>query len=298
MLKRQQLALVLVSWACYSYSESITPYYGQTDNAASSGHTWSMDNVFPPNVPGLDVSNVIYRYTPIKITEDDMKVHVQNENAFGEGYIFRSTDDWSGQQGGIELRKVVPVVPNIPRQAWGDGSIEVEGTGTVTDANVVYTYKVDPCYDPQFDPSCPNYKQPEPVVPEVDVSTLYDVTSDENVDLDRETEVESVEDEGLSEEDLKEKEEKEENRRAIRLELALSAINDNALFAEAARIDLMNQATNAVMERTYSVVTIDGGSYSDSVVLVDKKLPENRRGLRTGLAQQILHEKMIDMQYQ
>jgi hypothetical protein len=48
---------------------------------------------------------------------------------------------------------------------------------------------------------------------------------------------------------------------------------------------------------SYYSASIPGGTYKESVVLVDKKLPENKRGLRNGLAQQILHEKMVDMQY-
>jgi len=42
---------------------------------------------------------------------------------------------------------------------------------------------------------------------------------------------------------------------------------------------------------------IQGGYYPENNVLVDGTLPENNRGLRNGLAQQLLHEKMIDMQY-
>jgi hypothetical protein len=32
-------------------------------------------------------------------------------------------------------------------------------------------------------------------------------------------------------------------------------------------------------------------------VLQDKQIPENKNGLRNGLAQQLLHEQMVDMQY-
>jgi hypothetical protein len=33
-------------------------------------------------------------------------------------------------------------------------------------------------------------------------------------------------------------------------------------------------------------------------MLVDGKIPENKRGLRNGLAQQVLHEQMMELQYQ
>ena len=40
-----------------------------------------------------------------------------------------------------------------------------------------------------------------------------------------------------------------------------------------------------------------GGVYDDNIQLLDSRLPENRQGLRNGLAQQILHTKMVDEQY-
>ena len=42
-----------------------------------------------PQQAGLQVNNVFYRYTTIKDEEDEMVVYVQNENAQGDGYIFR-----------------------------------------------------------------------------------------------------------------------------------------------------------------------------------------------------------------
>jgi GTP cyclohydrolase I len=45
---------------------------------------------------------------------------------------------------------------------------------------------------------------------------------------------------------------------------------------------------------TYS---IDGGTYEDTVVLKDAKLPRSRKGLRVGLAQDLKHQELIDLQY-
>lgn len=302
MLKKLLLSAVLALWACSSYSESITPYYDQTGNAAATGNTWSMDNVFPSGVPGLSVQNIIYNYTIQKQVDDSVKVHIQNENALGSGYIFRETDEWlPGSLGGTEINKAVPVIPNIPRAAWGDGSIVTEGNGSVTDPNVIYTYKVDPCYDPQFDPNCPGYKVPEPVIYEVDLTTIYDPTKDENVDLDRKVDedvIEKDDDKELTEEEKKEKEEKEKEESKERLEKALAAADNSAMFAQAlAQSQVLASMNAALSMNTYYSATIPGGTYSDSVILVDKQIPENKNGLRNGLAQQILHEKMVEMQY-
>ena len=49
-----------------------------------------------PDASGIDINGLFYRYTTVKNPEDDMKVHVGNLNANGDGYIFRETDDWSG----------------------------------------------------------------------------------------------------------------------------------------------------------------------------------------------------------
>ena len=76
----------------YSYSEQV---FGVTKNAADFGYNWVMSQILPQQA-GLQVNNVFYRYTTIKDEEDEMVVYVQNENAQGDGYIFREVDDWTG----------------------------------------------------------------------------------------------------------------------------------------------------------------------------------------------------------
>ena len=43
---------------------------------------------------------------------------------------------------------------------------------------------------------------------------------------------------------------------------------------------------------------VDGIFYEYEDIYTNKKIPENQRGLLNGLASQILHEKMVDMQWQ
>ena len=47
----------------------------------------------------------------------------------------------------------------------------------------------------------------------------------------------------------------------------------------------------------YRDVSLTEPSFYADEQLPDAKIPNSRRGLRNGLAQQILHEKMVDMQY-
>jgi len=294
MLKKLLLMGVLVFWPSYSSSESIQPYFGTTPNAAAGGTTWDMNTVLP-TPPGLDINGVIYNYTIQKDVNDSAKVHVQNENADGTGYIFRETDEWQvGSLGGTEIRKVVPVIPNIPRQSWGDGSIEIEGDATVEDPNVVYMYKVDPCYDPQFDPNCPGYQVQMPDIPEIDVSTIYNATDDEAVQIATvETDTDIYEDEETSE-----NEEEDEEREEMRLEAALSAIDNSEMFANAfAQAQILAAMNLAIQMNSYYASNIPGGVYNEKTVLLDKKIEDNKQGLRNGFAQQLLHEQMVQEQY-
>lgn len=273
--------------ALYPYCLHSEPYYyGATGNAASTSLGWGMGSVLP-DAAGIDINGLFYRYTTVKNPEDDMKVHVGNLNANGDGYIFRETDDWSGVPSNTIVKSFS--LGNIPAANWGAGSIDVEGKGSVKDAVVIYNYRVDRCYDPQSDPSCAGYVKPIPVIPVVDV---YDALEDDAV-------VETLEvDEFQYDEDgnliLSEEEEEEETR--IEMGLTASA-NALTLFKTQGQDDIIlaiNQQTNIAM---YYNASINGGVYADAAGLADSKISDNKKALRNNLAQQILHEQMIDMQY-
>ena len=254
-----------------------------------------MPNVLP-NPTGLDIQNVIYSYRIQKETGDWTTVHVQNENANSTGYVFRETDHWKpGSVSGTGISKVVPV-GNLPRELWGPGSIDVEGNGSVYDTSVVYTYRVNPCYESQFDPNCPGYVAPVPDIPVVGLSDVYDVFDDENVNMERNKTIEQDE---INKAEAKkdEEEEEEERKRRYRLEKVLSDLQASQLLAESFVIEQMNNLIQNEINRTYLVRTIPGGEYKDSVILADSKLPDSRNGLRNGLAQQLLHNQMVAMQY-
>jgi hypothetical protein len=280
-LPRKHYMVLAVSLACLapsSYSEIIT---GQ---ARTTAYDWVMQNVLPQQA-GLTVGNVVYRYETVKNTEDDMVVYVQNENSAGDGYIFRERDDWSGLPGN-KIYKVVGV-GDIPIEAWGDGSIQVEGFGTVLDPSVVYSYQYDPCFDPQADPSCPGYKIPyDPaLIPTVEFN---DPLQDELVlaELAKQAEVDKEE----------EYERKQRTKKVVTdLEKLLGGLNMRAMSAQAS---LTEQALFALnyLPRNYSN-SLNGGAYEDTVTLVDSKLPDNKKARRVGLAQQLLHEQMVEAQY-
>jgi hypothetical protein len=299
MLKKLLPLVVLVCLAPYSYSDSITPYYGQTGNAAANGLMWNMDNIFP-TPPGLEVNAVLYNYTIQKQLRDSVTVNVQNKNANDTGYIFRETDEWGvGSPSGTQINKVIGL-PNVPREYWGDGSIDVTGNGSVLDPSVIYSYKVDPCYDPQYDPNCPGYKVPVPDIYEVDIASLYDATKDENVNLNNKVDEDIIYaeyEDKINEYELAEKEAEEKKDSKERLEKALAAADNSSMFAQALSQSLALQSMNAAINmNSYYAATINGGEYKDSVTLSDSNIPDNRKALNN-MSQQKLHKQMIDMQY-
>ncbi|MDB4726068.1 hypothetical protein OAF54_01435 [bacterium] len=278
----------MLAYCSYSYSSETI--YGTTPNAASDAYNWVMTNVLPQQL-GLTVNSVIYRYTTEKNTEDDMLVHVQNENLLGNGYIFRSTDDWSGLPGNT-INKTVPVGA-IGIDYWGDGSIEIEGSGSVVDPEVYYAYSYIPCQDPQNDPSCPGYIDPLTLIQEV----VIDTSSDEYIqnELDREANLKAQKEE--EEREAKEKMAKQEEKKVrvslekmLGLSLGASLQNEQDTLLHNALV-----ATNYLPRNYFE--GIRGGDYPETIMLKDKRLPDNKKGLRVGLAQELKHQQLIKLQY-
>ena len=270
-----------------SYSKEV---FGVSNNAASFGYQWVMTNILPQQA-GLQVNGVLYAYTVQKNQEDDMLVHIQNENALGEGYIFRNTDDWSGLPSNSIRNKVA--VPNIDISYWGLGSLEVEGEGTVDNAEIFYSYQYDPCFDPQSSPSCPGYN--DPFVLELNEVPVYDPLQDEFVqaELDRKANRRAQKEEEDRQERLRIAREVEE-RSGLE---SLLALEEGEYEFSAEQIALHNQLMALRGIPSTYLNSLIGGSYEDTIVLKDKVLPNNRRGLRVGLAQELKHQQLINLQY-
>ena len=254
-----------------------------------------MGNVLP-DPPGLEIDNVIYSYRIQKETGEHVDVFVYNENADGTGYIFREHDEWRpGSLSGTQINKVVPL-GRLHRDVFGDGGIDVQGDGSVYDANVVYTYRVDPCYDPQFDPNCPGYQLPD--IPPPPDYEIYDAMAEGHANRSQyvEDEDDALDDDELTEEELAELEAEEEKDRKERLEEALFEAGRAALFAQALAMSQMKDSVQVNMNNYYAK-SIPGGEYKESVVLADRQLPDAKNGLRNGFAQQLLHQQMVEMQY-
>jgi len=277
-MKRLLLKVCLAAWASCSYSNPYT--YGTSNNAALEAHKWSMSASMlgVPDTTGMDINAVIYQYRAEKDTASDMVVSIQNKST-ESGYIFRETDDWSGLPGNT-IVKAVPV-PNIPINLWGDGEIEIKGEGKVVDPVVIYNWR-------QRD------VEPEPYIPEIPQVEIYDAMSDdvalgvlEPTDSDLYEDNDENTDADKDEEEPKEEEQNRLSQAQDAMATAIAQAQSAALVA----------LTQTMYLNTYTTKTYNGGVYRDSVVLQDGEMPTSKRGLRNGLAQQLLHEQMVQMQY-
>ena len=266
-------------------------HYGYSSNLSSGGSTWNpVDVGFPvPSVPGLDINGVIYSYTAEKQQVDPFTVTIQNENAITGGYIFSETDDWSGKPGNT-INKAF-VLPYTPISHFGEGSITTTGIGTVENPTVLYSYRFDPCFDPQNDPSCPGYQPPlPPPTPDIEI---YDATTDEAV-----VNATAQTDPELYDSDEKSKIGDDEESTDNRLETALAATNEALNIADGMTQAQMLIGMNASQNLSaYYKAQIPGGEYREALVLKDKYLPDNPASVRMGMAADALHEKMVSQQW-
>lgn len=102
------------------------------------------------------------------------------------------------------------------------------------------------------------------------------------------------------------KEQKENSKREkikqILIAKAKDLANDQASAASLEQQQMLQQQVLAVMSYVYGFdaykIAVQGGTYPDADFYANQPVPNEGRGLLNGLAQQILHEKMVDMQYE
>ena len=273
-----------------SYSFSTFAYtFGYTPNAALNGLEWSMNPSYIGTnaVGGMEVSGVIYKYTPIKNKADDYVVTLENDKV-GGGYVFQDKQDWSQREGGLEVRRTI-ALPYTPIAVFGDGRLKQEGTGSIEGAEVKYIYRFDNCFDPQSDPTCPGYVKPKP--PPIPDIPDYDALEDEAVKLAQEKT-----DRDLSEEDqANDKNEDEEDKDSLEVILAdtTNALTIANEVSQSVLLKAINKATNL---NNYYVAVIPDSYYQDSITLQGGTIVDNRRALRS-LGQDNLMNEMIEEQY-
>ena len=255
-----------------------------------------MSNVLPPQA-GLTVGGIVYRYSVEKQREDELKVTIQNEDKILGGYVLSYTDDWTDKEGSRIVKQYQ--LPNISIDRIGNGSITQEGTGTVFDPNVGYTYTYDECYDPLSSPECPGYE--DAYLAYLFANGLLDLNGPDYDPMQEQALLESLDTETeLEEEQAAIDREEEEEEEEENLEKLLSIRDEADELANAfAQQQLLLALNNAILLKPYIETVIAGGIYEDAPELQDKKISDNRRAaLRMGLAQDQVHEKIVASQYE
>ena len=275
-----------------SYSAADT-VYGVTNNAVNDGLTWSPVDILPdfssPSV-SLQVNGVTYYYVMSKDPASDATVYIRNEDAINGGYVFEEVDDWSGLPGNSILKNFR--FDGIPGEQWGDGSITVDGDGTISDASVIYLYRMDIdetniiCTNPLADPNCPGFLDAlykyleglEYVDPE-DEFYEYWLEMQEGRQIENEK-VEIVENE---EEDLE---------KSMQTDPDVGGFIDGFI-----QQGLLQQLANdPLIQPYYEVDYPEVLVYEDTLQLEDTSLPDNNRALRQ-LASDAKHYSMVRSQY-
>lgn len=277
------------------YSAEADTTYGVTNNAVNDGLTWSPVDVLPdfssPNV-SLQVNGVTYYYVMSKDPTSDATVYVRNEDAVNGGYVFEEVDDWSGLPGNSILKNFR--FTGIPGEQWGDGSITVEGDGTVTDASVIYLYRMDVdetdiiCTNPLADPNCPGFLD---AVYKYVSSVEYLEPDDEFYEfwlaIQEEREVEVKEEEIIIEE-----EEEEALELVLRVDPKVGGLVD--LNRQEEMLRKLNP--EPFFQPYYQVEYQELIEYPDKHIMQDTLLPDNNRALRQ-LASEAKHYSMVRSQY-
>lgn len=286
----------MVASYSYCYSESIT--WGTTPNAADMGLQWSTGSYLPdassPYV-SVSINGLIYRYTMTKDASEDVIATVRNEDPINGGYVFEEVDDWSGVPGN-SIKKVFRF-GEIDSTRWGAGEIDVQGNGSVSNANVVYTYKmviedeIANCTGaPLSNPTCPGFMAALlEYLRGLDDLTPDDPYYDEWVQLQLQ--------EAMKEKDQAEVEQIKETEED---DLEVQMFGENKLSdlidtEEQARI--LSALSNTPIIESYYIVNIPGGQYNDNIVMQDSNLPDNRRVMRN-LASDATHMAMVRSQYE
>jgi hypothetical protein len=250
-----------------------------------------MQNILP-GITGLTVDGVIYQYTAVKNERDPMTVTIQNKNAQGSGYVFRSQDDWTGLRGN-RIVKLVPV-DNIPGNRWGDGEIAIGGKGSVADTSVSYKYRYDTCVDPLSSPICPGYAEAMLKSLSLKETEFYDPLTDEIRRNATENKAVCLPGQSLCITAIENRQESERSRKDndVRKQStnSLLGLKDIQL---ATQFEKLNDIPNF---KLYSV-SMPGGVYKDVLQYPNKILPDNRRARSIGIAQERLHDAMVNSQY-
>ena len=187
-------------------------------------------------------------------------------------------------------------VPSSLAVLWGSGQIGLLGNGSLSDVNVHYQYRFDTCFIPLTDPSCPDFK-----------NALYQYLVDNDL-LNNEPSVDDPYysewvqfqlEQKAGEEELKLEEEAEEEEKLEEVTIeelfSIEGLNQD-LVNPFEQIKMLQALVSVGTLEMYYDVRIEGGTYEDTVQLIDGNIQDNARAFRN-LAQDKTHRSMVRSQY-
>jgi hypothetical protein len=147
----------------------------------------------------------------------------------------------------------------------------------------------------------------EPIEEELDESEPEEETLQEEQEVEEPEQEEVVEVEAVEEPKLVETKKKASKKEKMREIISNKLQNLATEMGEAASLEEQQKLQSLILAllnynagfNTYNTqLLIDGVFYKDKGIYLDKDIPDNQRGLRNGLANEILHNKLMDLQWQ
>lgn len=330
MKVRNGLGLAALVLCSSSYSDTIS------DSVTTNDHVWNPQMLLPPSA-SMRVDGFVYGFSVSKPAEEALTTTLTTENNLTGGLLLEDFNDFGGiSESQYEAQVVIPNgIPREvwgPSSFEINGNSE-----RVSDFNATYFYSFDPCFDNMLsDPSCPGYMDaknaleaatvleesvydpvqetivatpevetvdvasatsvisiataPEPATetePEPEPETVEEEPAEEEVK--EETSEETTEEETSEEKTNEENSDEESSDKEPAEERSVEEVKAEAFFAQTAGADNVFDVYSYVMQ---GGVYPDAGGYD-----ISSNVPDNRRGLRMGLASQILHDQMVKLQY-
>lgn len=249
--------------------------------------------VLPPET-GLRVEGIFHKYTITKDIAADATVSITNKHIDGNSNIYEYSDNWDGIEGNTKVK--YDPIPSTLGTLFGDGEIKVTGDGTLSDVVVHYQYQYDTCFMPLTDSSCPEFE-----------AALYNYLLDNNL-LNNEPEIDDPYYDEWVKFQLDQKSEQEEQEiveEEIEEELEDEVSIEDILSIATAAEQIANPDQQLVMMEklmargkldAYTQMTIDGGTFEETITLEDGVLHDNYRAFKN-LASDKAHNKMVRSQY-
>ena len=184
-------------------------------------------------------------------------------------------------------------------------------------SSLTLTYSSNPCYNnPLYDPACIGYaeaiaelilEQQELAIasiPEQEIfyeEPIQNITSNENSMGMENTQTQSQSSSSSNQDDTEKKETKEKKLKEAAKEIAAGlqeqiVESENMSEQQLAQAEMLVMMNYAPGFNSYKL-TLPGGTYPDVPFYPPSTMPDSKSGARNNLAQQLLHQEMIDMQY-